>query len=301
MQRLLKIILMEFNNYSVFLSFYFCYLEKVLLLKKDQISSIKFQSEEANSDEWIKKFLKEIISNHPSVPCDNSFNFTSLNISIDNETSLYSYNDIKGYHIEEVKLPEELTDEEKKGITSTKSSVYTNPDLFIKISDEKNNFAFFPVEIKTTKDNNIPGSSVQQVSPYEWTIFIKHNDNEVDVSCGWYINAITDKLPFPDRSPRPQVGFNTMKKWNTKNRKENNGTLIYNLTQKEITQKTTILQNWEDILTKEWRETIGSTKKSNDKWFNNTIRKFSLNLLEEIKKTPDKLNDLIKLLKDNIN
>mgnify|MGYP003330257066 CR=1 FL=1 len=43
----------------------------------------------------------------------------------------------------------------------------TGPLVFKKKVYEK-------IELKSTKDNAIPGSSVQQINPDEWVIFVKH-------------------------------------------------------------------------------------------------------------------------------
>jgi hypothetical protein len=159
------------------------------------------------------------------------------------------------------------------------------------------------VELKSTKDNNIPGSSVQQVSPFEWVIFVKRDKDSVFVTTGFYINSITEKLPFPDRSPRPQIGFKTLVEWNEKYRKESNKILsVENVT--EINRdKIKLLTDWQDYLATEWLEIIKSeTTKNNEKWFNNALRKFAVKFLDytenltgaEKQKLKDTLNGLIK-------
>lgn len=177
-------------------------------------------------------------------------------------------------------MPEHLNAEQKKGITASKKSVYTNPDLYLEITDGINIY-FESVELKSTKDNNIPGSSVQQVSPFEWVIFVKRDNEKVLVTTGFYINSITEKLPFPDRSPRPQIGFKTLLDWNKKYRKVENEVLtIENIT--EINNdKIKLLIDWQDYLASEWLEIIKSEQgRNSEKWFNNAIRKFALKFLE---------------------
>ena len=51
---------------------------------------------------------------------------------------------------------------------------------------------------------------MQQINPYEWVIFIKQG-KPIEITTGFYLNSITEKVQFPDRSPRPQVSFNTLK------------------------------------------------------------------------------------------
>jgi hypothetical protein len=160
---------------------------------------------------------------------------------------------------------------------------------------------YVSIELKTTKNSKIPGSSIQQVSPFEWVIFVKHTDRgEIDVACGFYINSITEQLPFPDRSPRPCIGFDTLKKWNSVNRKLVNDTLEYSIDEEEIQNKAKILDNWEQVLCDEWLSTIEKDSKDSEKWFNNTIRMFSLKLLKKVQNRPELLNGLINMLSKNI-
>lgn len=48
--------------------------------------------------------------------------------------------------------------------------MYVNPDLYIKISGSKED-RFHSIEIKSTKQDTIPGSSVQQIVSDEWGAF----------------------------------------------------------------------------------------------------------------------------------
>ena len=67
------------------------------------------------------------------------------------------------------KYPAEL----KHELQSRKEAVFTRPDicLEIRINDS---LEYETVELKSTKNDSIPGSSVQQITPDEWVIFIKH-------------------------------------------------------------------------------------------------------------------------------
>lgn len=201
------------------------------------------------------------------------------------------------FKITAVYIPEELSAEQKSNIAKSKKSVYTNPDLLLKIEDGENIY-FESLELKSTKNNNIPGSSVQQVSPLEWVIFIKRGEKKIEVSTGHYINSITEKLPFPDRSPRPQVGFNTLLEWNERNRVLQDGILTI-IDNPEITlQKIKLLQNWQDFLATEWLTIIKSEEaKNNEKWFNNTLRIFAIKFLEYSNNlsADDRIRLLVKL------
>ena len=117
--------------------------------------------------------------------------------------------DIKKIQVNRVLLPEDISDELKEIIKASKSSVYTNPDLYLelKLGDE---ISYESIELKSTKNDSIPGSSIQQIVPEEWVIFIKHSGKSISISTGQYIHAINSKMQFPDRSPRPQVSFKAM-------------------------------------------------------------------------------------------
>lgn len=285
------------NKAEVFLYCYSFYLENVLTNKKTELSRIKFQSEEANTDEYIKVYLKGVISEYNVLPVD--YIRKSLVISQDGQNTTYNLSQISCCKIEKVYLPAELSSRQKQEILETKHSVYTNPDLYLKVNDGVG-ISYHSLEIKTTKNNQIPGSSVQQVTPDEWTVFIKHSTTGVEVACGMYMNALSDRLPFPDRSPRPIIGFDLLQKWNKNNRKSTSSTITYNINSADVDFKMKCLKNWESILCEEWLETISSNMKSSEKWFNNTIRLYSLQLLEIVKQDPQMLDVFINKLKRNI-
>lgn len=287
------------NLLNCFLSVYFYEIEQKLNSTKNELELIKFQSEEANTDEFLKRYFKEFLSIHNSI---KETKIEKLELQVDSETHQIDTKDLFNYQVTTVFLPEELTVNQKQEITKAKSSVYTNPDLYLEISDGTTLF-YESVELKSTKNDVIPGSSVQQVSPFEWVIFIKRNATSVSVATGFYINSITEKLPFPDRSPRPQVGFKNLLNWNKKYRKETNKILSIETKSELNSEKIKLLTDWQDYLASEWLEIISSeSSKKNEKWFNNALRKFSLkfleyteNLTEEEKiKLKEKLKRLIK-------
>jgi hypothetical protein len=280
-----------------FLHAYFYQIESELNKNSKDLSTIKFQSEEANTDEELKMFFKQYLSQNNKLSTDSSINKIVLKNELKEDS--IGINELKEFYIKNVCLPNELTEDMKAEIAESKNSVYTNPDLYLEIAIP-NETVFVSVELKSTKGDNIPGSSVQQVSPYEWVIFIKHNEKTTEMVCGFYINSITEKLPFPDRSPRPQIGYSTLKEWNNKNRTIENNNLVYCTNTNEDKVKKDILENWESVLCNEWMETISKEKTKKEKWFNNTIRMFSYNLLKLVKDNPAKIDELLEIIDANI-
>ena len=282
------------NLLNSFLIVYFYKIENELNTTKNGLETVKFQSEEANTDEHLKKYFQDFLLKHNDL---SNVKLKKLAVKIDFEEHIIDIENLQSYKITNVLLPEQLSLEQKKAITGSKKSVYTSPDLYLKITDGTNIY-FESVELKSTKDNNIPGSSVKQVSPFEWVIFVKRESEKVLVTTGFYINSITEKLPFPDRSPRPQIGFKTLLDWNKKYRKVENEILtIENIT--EINNdKIKLLTDWQDFLATEWSEIIKSEENRNsEKWFNNAIRKFALKFLDYT----NTLTDIDKeKLKDNL-
>ena len=203
----------ETNPVQLFLAVYFYLLENELNNSNNELSKVKFQSEEANTDEYLKKYFQKYILEHNDI---SKTKLKSILIKNDTKSNTIDIGKLISYKIKNVFLPEELSKEQKEEITRSKKSVYTNPDLFLEISNGKNTY-FESLELKSTKSNNIRGSSVQQILPFEWVIFVKRNKDSVSISTGYYINSITEKLPFPDRCPRPQIGFKTLTNWNKAN------------------------------------------------------------------------------------
>lgn len=283
------------NNLQSFLTLYFHKIETLLNENSSGLEKVKFESEESNTDEHLKLFFQNFLKENNDI---SGTHLTDLIIKVDNKEHCLKTKDLFCYYIENVLLPNELTDKQKKEISKKKKSVYTNPDLYLAISDGKSIY-YESVELKSTKNNKIPGSSVQQVSPFEWVIFIKRTKDKVEVTTGFYINSITDKLPFPDRSPRPQIGFKTLLDWNKTYRKViENKLTIENITAIND-DKLQLLEDWQEFLATEWLEIILKKDTSkNEKWFNNALRKFALKLLEYSKKIKvEERDELIKNLK----
>jgi hypothetical protein len=290
---------LDTNYLNSFLTVYFHKIEMLLNNTLSGLETIKFQSEEANTDEFIKRFFQDFLlkNNHIS-----DVNLKFLSVKIDAENYIFEIEKLKNYHITKVLLPEQLDSEQKRRIANAKKSVYTNPDLYLEITNGTELY-YESLELKSTKDNNIPGSSVQQVSPFEWVIFVKRDNNKISVTTGYYINSITEKLPFPDRSPRPQIGFKTLLDWNNRYRKVEKDTLIIENISNINNDKIKLLSDWQDYLATEWLDIIKATQiNRGEKWFNNAIRKFALKFLDytetlsenDKKELKDSLSKLIK-------
>lgn len=265
----------DINIIDCFLLLFFYELENDLNYSENALSEVKFQSEEANTDEYLKLFFKEYIEKNNKI---KRTDIKEVSFFIDNKDVTFNTKELNSFYIDEVLLPEELSEEQKLTISGEKHSNYTNPDLYLVISNGNVNY-YESIELKSTKNNQIPGSSVQQVSPYEWVIFVKREEKPI-VSIGHYINTITNKLRFPDRSPRPQIGFKNLQKYNESSRLINGQALVIQTQSETNDEKLELLSDWQNYLTNEWMEIIDSnTVKGSEKWFNNAIRKFSIKLL----------------------
>ncbi len=65
-------------------------------------------------------------------------------------------------------------------------------------------------------------------------------------------------------------------------------------------KKLKILADWQEVLVEEWMNILQSkTKMKNEKWFNNTLRKFAIKFLEYSENLDEKeLKDLKRRLKN---
>lgn len=264
---------------ELFMKAYMCELEEKMNNNLDFFKKVTYQLDEANSDKEIKIKLKEFILN--KLPKLNKItSIVSENMELQ-KINIYDYEIIK------VKVPEELSEEDKKYIKQTRNSVYTNPDLllFIKVKEE---IYRFPIEVKTTLNNNIPGSSIQQIDENDWVIFIKHNNDVIiDITTGKYINSINGTMQFPDRSPRPQVSYKNLKSWNKNFRKIEENTITY-FYDETLNERKKMIKDWQMLLSERWLEVLKTKKKNtNEPWFNNNIRKFAIMLLDNYDKLAD--------------
>ena len=110
-------------------------------------------------------------------------------------------------------------------------------------------------------------------------------------------------MEFPDRSPRPQVSFEELKKWNKEYRLLHDNILLY----KEdinIYMKQELILDWQKVLVDRWIDLLFDfhSIKNNESWFNNTLRKFIIEFLykyenlsnEDKQKYKDSIIKLIK-------
>lgn len=288
----------EFSIFEAFMLLYLKVLEESNTLLSD-LGKVNFHLDEANSDKEAKAMIKDFMLKNPTI--SNSFN---LKIYQDEGNLEFALSAIQSIQIKQVYLPDELTEQLRGLIKSTKSnSVYTNPDILVELSNGQET-KFFSVELKSTKKNEIPGSSVQQINPYEWVIFIRQG-NPIEIATGLYLNSITEKMQFPDRSPRPQVAFNTLKNWNKENFILDNGSLIFKVTQSEWDNKNKLIDNWKLVLVEQWLKIIldkNLVLTNRSPWFNEALIMYAdkllayYEILSEIdkKKFRNKLKSLLK-------
>lgn len=293
---------MEFKDKVNLFMYAFMYdIENKLKENSPSLREINFYADEANVDIELKKFIKEFIKeSFSNIPMEKKNYQLSLVLNKGKEVkkTSFSYSNFISLYINEVYLPTELT-EEIKELVKKNEKVFVYPDLLLEIREHgTDNITYTPIELKSTKENNIPGSSVQQVTPNEWVIFVKHTNADISITIGQYINSINHKMQFPDRSPRPQISFKILSNHNNLNRHEKEKELIYNIDEESIKNRYELLKDWQGILVNKWLKIIKSNKvKKREPWFNNTIRRYTLNFLSFY----EKLSDINKVkLKNNI-
>lgn len=260
-------------------------LEAALKDRTDELKSINFHADEANTDRELKEYMKELIETSLTKLPNTQKQFKLNYINSKEYTLTFSYEDFGNIIISKVYLPDEINDE-IKSIVKKENSVYTNPDLTLEITNGKEK-TYVPVELKSTKTNSIPGSSIQQITPTEWVVFIKHTKNEIVVTTGQYIYAVNYAMQFPDRSPRPQVAFNELEKWNKEYRNfsevsKEDEILTISISEDLFKSKIELLEDWQGTLVDRWLGVIKqSTIKRNEPWFNNTIRRYTRKFISE--------------------
>lgn len=255
--------------------FYMLELEVFLNSQKKNLLTVSFQSDKANTDRPLKEYLKSAIENELNMLPSNPI---VSKLFIDDQT--HSIEEYRDYKISRVILPDEIDEILKQKIKESKSASYTNPDICLEIKGNSSTF-YQTVELKSTKNDSITGSSIQQIIPDEWVIFVRHTLKDIEVVTGQYINSINSKMQFPDRSPRPQVSFKELLSWNSLHRTIENSKLIYTLDD-SLTNKLALLDDWQGVLSKRWIDILLNSEKvkKSEPWFNNNIRKFILNFLE---------------------
>jgi hypothetical protein len=202
--------------------------------------------------------------------------------------------------IEYVYLPNQITAELKNILKQRKKAVFTNPDLCLAINID-GKIEYETIELKSTKNDSIPGSSIQQISPDEWVIFVKHGKGSVEIAIGQYFHAINSKMQFPDRSPRPQVSFNELQNWNRSCRLYQDSAVTYHSLEDESV-KYELLTDWQSVLAKRWAEIVlDNNPKNNEPWFNNNLRKFILEFLKTYDDmSPNTKKEYKKLLENTV-
>lgn len=281
------------QNLQNFMRIYMYKLEEDLTKHKDDLIEVSFQSDEANTDRPLKEYLKKHIEeSFPSIP-EN----TEIDSICFEGTNFIDIQAIKRIRINRVLLPEDISVELKEIIKASKSSVYTNPDLYLELILDDERF-YESIELKSTKNDSIPGSSVQQIVPEEWVVFIKHSGKNINISTGQYIHAINSKIQFPDRSPRPQVSFKAISTWNKDNRILNSNTLCY-VKDDDDENKRELISDWQNVLSQRWIDILfnATSTKANEPWFNNNLRKFILSFLTKYESLSD---DEKKEFKDRV-
>lgn len=282
-----------------FMQIYMYELEQFLCTKKAELKEVSFQSDEANTDRPLKEFLRTVIENEfTRIPSD-----TQITDVVFNDVTGVDIDELKKVQVLRVLLPEQITDEIKAIVSATKNAVYTNPDMCLEILMDGQKY-YETIELKSTKQDSIPGSSIQQVLPDEWVIFIKHSTTKIEIVTGQYIHAINSKMQFPDRSPRPQVSFKEMQSWNQANRIVQYAKLMYKKDNEESV-KYDLINDWQGVLSDRWIDMLfnATSTRNNEPWFNNNMRKFIVAFLDRYEKLSDVekqalVNRIKSLIKD---
>lgn len=247
-------------------------LEHKLNFDNKVFRGIKFQQDEANTDKELKTALKAFIEEK----C-NTITMIDV-VKLDNDEFHLNLQD---FGVVQALIPDDYDDEISNLVKEEKKdAVLVKPDLVLKcrFADE---YLYQKIELKSTKTDKIPGSSVQQVLPNEWVIFVKHNEKDpVTTITGKYKDSISGTMQFPDRSPRPQVSFDVLQKWVKEFRDISDRTLVIKRDDSE-NERTELLTDWQGVLSKRWLGVIqNEKKKKNEPWFNNNLRKFILEFIE---------------------
>lgn len=138
---------------EAYMSAYLYELETKLNKNSQILTTVKFQQDEANTDKEIKAVLKSFILNHcTKITLIDNVKIDEVRYEINKDC----------FSIKEALIPGldyDLNNDIIHRIAASKNSVFVNPDLVLK--------CFFwgkevyqKIELKSTKNNNIPGSSV---------------------------------------------------------------------------------------------------------------------------------------------
>ncbi len=282
---------------EAFMYLFMIELERVLNSKSSEIAHISYQSDEANTDRALKVYIKEVIMEEcNSLSSTSSIRKLNINDVFGRNISAPITDEIRNAKITNVYLPEQITSKISNYLNRNKTGVITNPDLCFEISIG-GEVVYERIELKSTKNNAIPGSSVQQVEPDEWVIFVRHYSS-ASVVTGKYIYAINSTMQFPDRSPRPQVSFNELRDWNSAHRKITGDSVTFSPGNNDK-EKLGVINDWQDVLAGRWVKVVCDLKRyTSEPWFNNVLRKFIVRFLSTYDDlTPDEQNKYKDLLK----
>lgn len=166
--------------------FYIKGLGELLLSKySEELANLQYQNGRANLDLPLQKFIKNVIIQNKYYKVDGYDDWKVINIYTENE----------------------YTDNIKNQVEN-----YNNPDMIFEVhlgGDKK----YEKLELKTSKDICIKGSSLSNIDNYEQTIFIYRGKDGIDIATGEYYKAITDMVPrITDRQPRLYLSFSKLKK-----------------------------------------------------------------------------------------
>ena len=248
------------------------------------LNSVVGSSGEANSDMGTKTAVQTYMLTNRTLPDSPTMN---LQVLLGSDNLHFTHSELLQVRVSNVYLPEQLTDPMKASIkVSKRGSVYTNPDLYIELTFNGSKY-FTEIELKSTNNNSIPGSSVQQINLRGWLIFIKkkkNSDGPVQIATGLYAGSIAEKMPFPDRSPRPKVAFNTLHTWNETNLILKSDGYVLSYDESEIAAKEILIGDWRQALVSNWMAIVfdkNLSLKPTSPWFTKVITMFSSQLIEK--------------------
>lgn len=286
-----------------FMLVYMYQLEQLLQTKENKMLKIKFNLDEANTDRPLKEFIRNVIQEE-CLSLSMDLIPENLELIKDKISTSFKIEELLNITINRVLLPDEITPEIKEALIKEKTALlkgrktkYTNPDLLLEFK-ENDLTIYKSIELKSTDDDEIHGSSIQQVNPEEWAIFVQHKKKKgresILITTGKYVYAINSKLSFPDRSPRPKVAFNELKNWNMHNRTVDSSTLTYNLNSQEYNSRCELISDWHQILCNEWMKAVTTFPSQSPKWFHKVLRKFILQFLTMYEQLSDEKKELLK-------
>lgn len=272
------------NEIKLFMTLFLIELEYNLKNRKAELLKISFHSDEANTDRALKEYLKNLIENKCN-KLDKFKNIKRIDLH-NNEGKITTYNiseNIRNIFIDKVFLKEEITDDIKKKLKKNKRTVYTNPDICLRINNN-GKILYETIELKSTKNDAIPGSSVQQIEPEGFVVFIKHTASDIEIATGQYLNSINSKIQFPDRSPRPEVSFKELYEWNKTFRNIQTDSIAFGKDDQK-TEKAELINDWQEVLADRWVDILfGEENKKKIPWFHTNMRKFILSFLDKYEK-----------------